>query len=335
MSTLSSIALPLVMLVLATSCTFSGAEEPASDVSTSSSSDSGTAASADRADLPNGEVSAVVGGTPISVSEVERILEQVETEAGHDHGNAASLEHRAALSFLIRLLVLEQAAAAQGIEVVTSDTEELVSDVIPEETLAASGVTPEDLRRGLRASRLSKRLGARLFPDVQAAEGEVQAFHANNSEMFDPSWVINGTILFFDSEAAASAAREDLLDGTDVDAVVDEHQPIEVGPLESVGNDAPLPGPLREAIAETQSGGVTPVVSDEPRVTHTIVLVSERDDVGAVSLEEARPRIEEILVEQKRDQLFWQWFDNQLEAADVRVDPRFGTWSPQRGTVIP
>ena len=102
------------------------------------------------------EVAAWVGGVEIPAAEVERLLEQVESDHDHaDHGTD-SLEHRAALSFLVRLALLEEAAAEHGIVVASNDTERDVVSAIPEETLLSNGVVAEDLERGLRASRLTQ-----------------------------------------------------------------------------------------------------------------------------------------------------------------------------------
>lgn len=281
------------------------------------------------------EVAAWVGGVEIPAAEVERLLEQVESDHDHaDHGTD-SLEHRAALSFLVRLALLEEAAAEHGIVVASNDTERDVVSAIPEETLLSNGVVAEDLERGLRASRLTQELARALFPDAAVSDTQVAAFHTGNPDMFAASWVIDGHILFFDTEPAATEARAALQGGQSVDEVIDTFMPLEHGPLEAVGADAPLPEPLRDAVAATPQGEVTPVISDEPRVTHAIVLVENRVDVPAVTLDEARPQIVDILTNQIQTAFFWDWFDERMAAADVRIDPRYGSWSSDEGTVIP
>ncbi len=300
------------------------------------SDDSTTADGADQAAFADEGIAAWVGDTAIPASEVERLLTQVEGEA-HDHGHAGqeSLEHRAALSFLIRLTMLEEAAAEYDLVIESNETERDVVAAIPTATLTSNGVVAEDLERGLRASRLTTELSRVLFPDAAVSDTQVAAFHAGNPEMFAASWVIDGHIFFFDAEATAADARAALLDGATVDDVIDAFTPIEHGPLEAIGSDAPLPDPLRDAIGQTPAGGLTPIVSDEPRVTHAIVRVDERTDVPALTIEDARPQIVDILTTQIQTAFFWDWFEERLAAADVRIDPSFGSWSSDEGTVIP
>lgn len=276
---------------------------------------------------------AVVGTIEIPAAEVERLLEQV--EEGHDHGDGGSLEHRAALSFLIRLELLEDLARANGIDTTSDDTEAQAAEAIPFDDLAANGLTAQDLERGIRASRLTSQLAAHLFPDVSVSEGQIRGYYETHAEEFDASWVISGDIYFFDALAAAEQARSALQDGASRERIETDFQPIESGQLEGIESDAPLPDALKNVLAASEAGVPTEVVSDEPGATHTVVLVQDRRDVPARSLDEVREQIRSLLVAQTRRQLFWEWFEKQLLAASVNVDPYYGSWSAERGMVAP
>jgi hypothetical protein len=60
-----------------------------------------------------------------------------------------------------------------------------------------------------------------------------------------------------------------------------------------------------------------------------IIRVDSREQLD---LEAARPQISQRISEEVQA-AFGEWFRNALAAADVSVDPRYGTWNPQTATI--
>jgi hypothetical protein len=86
---------------------------------------------------------------------------------------------------------------------------------------------------------------------------------------------------------------------------------------------------FEQAVFEQEVGVVgEPVATD---FGYHLILVTERE---VPSFEESRDQIEAALGQQGQSAL-QDWVARTLEEADVEVDPRYGTWDPAAGGVVP
>lgn len=85
-----------------------------------------------------------------------------------------------------------------------------------------------------------------------------------------------------------------------------------------------LPDVVLERVKATAPGTVGPPLKVD--TGSWVVAVSKRTDTPAQTFDEARPSIEKHLVDQKRQELFSNWLDQQVKSAKVSVAKRYGTW---------
>jgi hypothetical protein len=134
------------------------------------------------------------------------------------------------------------------------------------------------------------------------------------------------TVVQFATPQAADDFSAQLDAGGDFDALAGALAP-EVGSSTDVGCDSTeeLLGVV-PALAELDAGDVSPVVL----VGETAVIIRV-DDVVEPDFEAQRNAVVDA-IGTEIDTAFSAWLEDELRSADVRVDPRYGTWNPNIGS---
>jgi hypothetical protein len=279
------------------------------------------------------EVAATVEGVEIASHDIDQLL--AEAVAGPSGSiveeDGREFAERAALTFLVRLTMLEQLAVEAGVDLESTELEATAAESVEAADLAGLGVNRSDFERGLRASRLSAALGREVFPDVAVTDAEVRGFYESHAERFAAGWRSAATAVFFDDAESATGFREALAGGTAVEAAADASGG-DVNDLGIVMPGANLPPEILASLANLPAGASSEVIEGSSAL-FMVLVVSEREDIPASDVAAATPEITEELVADARATLFSDWFDERLEEADVTVDSHYGTWSPDHGLV--
>ena len=291
-------------------------------------------------DEPTGpsEVAAVVEGREILAAEVsalaDRYLEAPAT-SGQTGSTIPPLERSVALRFvlnyLIRLTMLEIVAGEFDLEVEVDPELELALEAVSPEEFAQSNLTADDLRVAERAGDISRRVAQALFPEVAIAEDEVRRIYELESGRYESGWSATVHTAFFGSLASAERLVSATRDGAPFLETAEALGALESGSMGVVTSTSPLPPDILEAIGSLGAGEVSETI--QASIGWLLFFVESREAIGETPYEVARQEILEVLVDQERQRLFDDWFQQRLVQADVEVDGFFGRWHPQSGTV--
>jgi hypothetical protein len=169
-----------------------------------------------------------------------------------------------------------------------------------------------------------------VFPEVSLTEGDVRQAFDERAPAFGPSWKLGGEMAILPSADAARALRTRVQSGEAFDAVATalhaaEATRVEMTPL------SPVPKTIIDAVSGLQPGQISdPIQSGDQWACFK---VDHRQDTPQVTYEQVKDDLIRFLGDQKRQQLFSDWFDKKLKTAQVRVDRHFGRWHPTTGSV--
>ena len=279
------------------------------------------------------DVAAVVGSTKVSAKEIESLTaEYLRTEAGKEiEGQMGRPEvTRLVLGFHIKSLVLNEAAKEMGVSLSADPLEAGFSVMAAEESYRQAGFTERDLLEADRAGRLSKAMAEKVFPQVPVADDEVRRTFEQQGQAFQQSWRVGASVGIFKAADAAGLLRQRLQQGEAFAEAATALGALETGTVE-VTPISPIPQPFIDALSKLRPGEISePVAAGS---SWFVARVDRRDDSAARSFEELKPDVTALLADQKRQDLFTDWFVRRLRAAHVRVDQTYGKWDPSSGTV--
>ena len=289
-------------------------------------------------------VAATVGGTDISSTEVDRLLDQYRnaSEAANDKALAPEEAPRTplgdeegrrfVLEYIIRLTVLEDLAAAKGIASEAGSMLDVALDSTSAADFAGTAWTKDDLKEGLEAGAVSKQLAEKLFPDVAVSDAEVTTHWEAVKDKFGAGWTATVRAAFLPTAQAGEQLRQQVAAGADFDTAAQElrpaggqhgHRVVDLG-----GGLAPAAGHHRRP-AKRRAGS-------RPRGGRRL----RRPPGGATGRGAGSGPSPKCVIrsfvavqDQKRRRLFLDWLDEQIKKADVTVDAFYGRWNRERGTV--
>lgn len=289
------------------------------------------------------ELAATVGGVEIASSEVDRLLEQYRSgaEAAKDKALAAEAPatplgdeegRRFVLEYLIRLTVLEELAAAQGVSSQAGNMLDVALEATSEADFAGTAWTRGDLKEGLEAGALSKELAEKLFPDVAVSEAEISTHWEAVKDSFVSGWNATVRAAFLPTAQAGEELRRAVAGGADFDTAARDLAALQVGSMGTISSTAPQVSPqLRAMIGDLAAGELS--VPTAAAGGFVVLLVTQREEVPERTLDDVRDQVLAAVQDQKRQRLFLDWLDEQVQKADVTVDTYYGRWNPERGTV--
>ena len=94
---------------------------------------------------------------------------------------------------------------------------------------------------------------------------------------------------------------------------------------------SPVPRSITDAVSGLRPGQISEPIQSGGQ--WACFKVDRRQDTPLVTYEQVKDDLTRFLGDQKRQQLFSDWFDKKLKAAQVRVDRHFGRWNPNTGSV--
>lgn len=263
-----------------------------------------------------------VNGEPVHAFDVSMILRSM-TSMLPQGGQRPSQEQLAgaATQRAVDQLLLAQEARRQGLEPVPARVQQAVSQAEQqsggreklEATLARGGADYDDLENLLAQMDVVQVLvDQKIMPTVNVTDEAVKEFYDSNPDYFKrPAQVHARHILFTveegagaEAEAAAKAKAEAALKraraGEDFAELAKE---LSEGPSAPRGGDLgffsqdQMVEPFGEVAFSLEPGQISDLV--KTRFGYHIIKVEEKRPAGVVSLDEARPRIEQVLAQQQ------------------------------------
>lgn len=297
----------------------------------------------------NAANAASVNGEAIPITEVEERVEALRTSEQFapqfaNDPDGALLEQASAqvLSSLIQAEVLEQAAREElGVEVgqaeVDAQRERIIEEVGGEEAfdelVAQNGLTQEQVDEELRAAAVQEGIREALAEDAEVTDEQVEEYYEQNREtLFGPS--AQARHILVEDEATARQALDRINGGEDFAAVAgelstDPGSAQQGGDLGEVTPGQTVPE-FEEAVFNSPVGELVGPV--QTQYGWHVLEVTERQDEGQ-ALADVEDQIRDDLSQTAVEQEFQDFVREQSQAAEIEVNPRFGTWDPETGQV--
>ena len=294
-------------------------------------------------------VAATVNGDEVPVSEVEERYEQAKESPqvaqqleADTEGTYESQLQAQILSQLVVSELLDQWAEDLGVEATEEDIEAERENLVEQlggqeafdQAVSESGLSPEDVELQLRQRVLQNKISESVAGEVEVSDADVEAFYEENAATQYGESAVARHILVED-KALAEDLREQIDGGADFAELAAEHSTDtgsaeQGGELPQFGRGQMVPE-FEEAVFSAKPGEVVgPVRSEFGFHVIEVLELNEAQDLEAV-----RPDITAQLTEQQQGQLLQEELQERTQAAEVTVNPRFGTWNPETGQVEP
>jgi parvulin-like peptidyl-prolyl isomerase len=276
---------------------------------------------------------ATVEGKPIPAAEIRRLTDSyLQSQAGKDLAEDSGRHgvEQLVLGFRIKQLYLEHLASSMGVEAESDPRAQAMTVLADEDAYKEAGFRAEDFTSSQRAGHLSHAIAERVFPEVSITEGDLRQAFEERSLTFGRSWKVGGELAILPSADAARALRTRVQSGEPFDAAATAlhaaaSAQVEITPL------SPLPKTIIDAVSGLQQGQISdPIQSGDQ---WACLKVDHRLDTPQVTFEQVKDDLTRFIGDQKRQQLFSDWFNKKLKTAQVRIDRKFGRWDPTTGTV--
>ena len=292
----------------------------------------------------NGEArpgaAAVVGETTISTDQLQGLVDRglADPMAEQQLGADRAAFQRQALARLINAEVLERAAANNGVTVTDGDVADQRADFETqaggaealEQQAAQSGIAAEDLDLFIRSIVLDQRLGDELTSNVGVSDADLQALYDQNIAQYDQ--VRSRHILVADEATARRVEAEVTADRDRFEALAaelstDTSNKDRGGDLGLAGRGQFVPE-FEEAIFGAEPDSIVVV---QTQFGWHVIEVQERQ---TTTLAEAEPELRRGALQEQRQERVSAALLATSEELGITVNPRFGTWDPETGTVV-
>ena len=295
--------------------------------------------------LPPAAVLARVNGTDIPSGHLERALKLFLERNSQDPGSvpAARIQdlRKELLESLVSSELLYQASQAAGISVAddaVAQQIQLLQGKFPSEAeftkyLQDQGLTPDEMkdqaRRNLATEQLVKR---EVDSKVSVSDQDIADYHQKNKERMRRPEAVKLSEIFTAANSRASAdarnkARQkiesllkELRGGKDFAALARQFSESpdakDGGEMGYISRNGTLPV-LSEAAFKLKVGEVSDVV--ETPFGYHILKVTDKRTAGDVTLAEAKPRISELLYQQKEQEAFNAYLTRLKAGAKIEI----------------
>ena len=295
-------------------------------------------------ELGQADAAAVVNETEIPVSQLEERYEQaiatpeVAAQLEADPEATQSQLEAQLLTQLVQSQLLQQGADDLGVEVTDADVaaqrEQLVEQVGGEEAFQSivdeNDLSEEQLDELLRDLALQEAVTEELTAGTEVPEEEVQAFYEQN---YGPT--VNARHILVETEEQAQEVLDRLAAGEEFAAIAEEvstdpGSAQQGGDLGEISQGQTVPE-FDEAVFGAEVGEIVGPVQTQFGY-HVIEVTGQQ---AAPPLEEVRDEVVAGVQGPQRQEAVQQWLQEQVAAAEVVVNPRFGEWNAEAGQVVP
>ena len=291
------------------------------------------------AELP--EVLARVNGEPVTKTDFERLVKNMEAGRGAIPAERRDEVLRGALDQLLTYAVLKQEAAGRKLPVTDADVDAQVAQMqkqFPSEAefnkaLAARNTTVAQLKADARVDmQINKMMEAELASTVAATEVDAKDFYDKNPDKFKQGESVRAShILVMANENAdeatkkAARAKIDAVlkrarGGEDFAALAKEHSQdgsaAQGGDLGFFQRGRMVPA-FDQAAFALKPGEISDVVTTE--FGYHVIKLIERKEASAVPYDQVKPQIVEYLSNQKKQQRVDAFIQETKKRAKIEV----------------
>ena len=282
---------------------------------------------------------AIVGTDRIEIDALQALVDRglADPQAAQQLGADRAAFQRSALSRLINNEILAEAAEDEGVDVTEGEVdaqlalfaEQAGSREALEMQAAQSGVSPEDLRPFVRSIVLDQALGDEVTADIDVAQADLEALYQENIAQFDR--VRTRHILVPDEKTAREILANVQKDRSRFAALAaqfstDTSNKDNGGDLGLAGRGQFVPE-FEEAIFGAEEGEVVLV---QTQFGWHVVEVLDRQ---TRTLAEVTPELRRSALQSVRQTRVGELIRAKAAELGVKVNPRFGVWNPETGTV--
>jgi peptidyl-prolyl cis-trans isomerase C len=291
------------------------------------------------AQLP--DVLATVNGQPVTKTDFDRLLKNMEAGRGPIPAERRDEVMRAALDQLITYNVMKQEAAARKLTVSDTDVDGQIASMrkqFPSEAefskaLAARNTTVDQLKADARIDMvINKMMEAELATTAAATEAEAKDFYDKNPDRFkQPEGVRASHILIMANEKADEATKKAarakidgilkrVKAGEDFAALAKENSQdgsaSQGGDLGFFQKGRMVPA-FDQAAFALKPGEVSDVVTTE--FGYHIIKLTEKKDASTVPFDQVKPQVLEFLSNQKKQQRVDTFIQDAKKRAKIEV----------------
>ena len=286
---------------------------------------------------------AEVNGTTVPSADVERLTTQYISASAGSTGQtlpegapltplARKTGRRYVLEYLVRLTLLKQLAQDNGVAAEPDNLLDKAVGVAPDSEFAHSAYTREDLRNGLLAGNVSKKLAEKLFPHVAVSDSDVEKHWETVKDRFKAGWSSTIRAGFLPTKAAAESLRQKVTAGAPFDDTATALGAAKAGSMGQVSSASEELSPdLKNLIGTLHKGELSPPA--QAADGYLVFLCEQREDTPERSLADVRGQVLAAAQDQKRQRLFADWLDEREKKAAVKVASFYGKWNRDRGSV--
>ena len=286
---------------------------------------------------------ATVNGHTVPSADVERLTTQYlgasQGATGQTLAEGAPLKalsrkvgRRYVLEYLVRLTLLKQLAQDNGVPLESNDLLDKALGVAPDSEFSHSAYTREDLRNGMMAGSLSKKLAEKIFPNVAVSDSDVEKHWETVRDRFKAGWASTIRAAFLPSKAAALQLRDKVMAGAPFDDTANSLGAAKAGSMGQVTSASEELSPeLKNLIGTLHKGDLSPPA--QAADGYLVFLCEDRQDTPQRTLADIRPQVLAAAQDQKRQRLFADWLDEREKKAAVKVASFYGKWNKERGAV--
>ena len=282
---------------------------------------------------------ALVGDERITVDTLQEVVERglADPQAEEQLGQDRPAFQRQVLSRLVNREVLQAAAEQEGVTVDEGEVDDQLQDFAAqaggEEALEAqaaqNGISPQDLQPFLRDVVLQQELGDVLTEDEDVPQEQLQGLYSQNIAQYDR--VRSRHILVEDEAQARSILAQVQEDPARFEELAAEFSTDTSN--KDQGGDLGLQGkgqfvPEFEALLFSAEPGTYDVV--QTQFGWHVVNVQERE---TTSLQEATPELRRAALQEQRAEATGELLRDVAKRLGVTVNPRFGRWDPETGSI--
>ena len=277
-------------------------------------------------------ICAQVNGKKITLADFNQELQNLNLDAGtpymESEDQIKSLKKELLLMMIDKELLLQE-AHTKGIMISPEDLEVSLNDIshgYPSGKFSVESYLTdpdyEDWRGFFLQGLLVKRLiQQEIEPHIKVTEEEMRSFFLSHKQDFDRDREFRARQIVVESEMEAREILKRLQKGHDFAELAKERS---LSPDRENGGDlgffglGQMPPEFDEVLLQLKKGQTSDVVQSDYGY-HIFQLMDIREPKEA-SWEDAKPKIEQILLAQKRDRAFHDWLSQLRSGAQIKVN---------------
>lgn len=309
--------------------------------------------------VPSGAV-AVVDGTEISRTDLDKLIERAKTAAEaskQEFPKVGTPEYQSVqtqyVAFLVQRVQFQQAADELGITVTDKEVDKALDDFVKdrfkgdrqeyEKALKAQSLSEEDFRETVATSVLAQEIFDDVTKDVKVSEQDVAAYYTQNLTQYqtpaarDVRHILiaeknaDGQLDFAKSKAEADRIYSELQDGADFAALAKKSS-ADPGSKDSGGKLTISKGQTVPEFDKTAFELKQGVVSRPVKTTygyHLIEALSPVRKETVTTLAKVRDSIRATLLQEKRTKVMTAWADDLRKKNEGKVSYSAGFEPPE------